>query len=57
VHGKPVFVLGPKAGLAYLAAQGAEGVVIVEKDGRLTGSLSPGLSGLALDPSLGGPRP
>lgn len=49
IHGKPVFVLGPHKGLAYLAAQGAEGVVLVEKKGRLKGFLSPGLKGLALD--------
>jgi thiamine biosynthesis lipoprotein len=55
IHGKPVFVLGPQAGLAYLGAQGSEGVILVEKDGRLRGFVSPGLKGLALDLGTGRP--
>jgi thiamine biosynthesis lipoprotein len=55
IHGKPVFVLGPQAGLAYLAAQGSQGVILSEHDGRLSGVVSPGLAGLALDLSLGRP--
>jgi thiamine biosynthesis lipoprotein len=50
VHGKPVFVLGPQAGLAYLAAQGAEGLVLVDAgSGPLKASASPSLKGLTLE--------
>jgi thiamine biosynthesis lipoprotein ApbE len=38
-----VFVLGPAKGLNYLGAQSTEGVIIVEKDGHLSASVTPGL--------------
>jgi FAD:protein FMN transferase len=48
IHGKPVFVLGLKAGLDYLRREKAEGVVIVDQDGSLQGSVTDGLRGLDL---------
>jgi thiamine biosynthesis lipoprotein len=48
IHGKPVFVLGWKAGLDYLRREKAEGVVIVDKAGSLQGYTTDGLRGLDL---------
>jgi len=49
IHGKPVFVLGLKAGLDYLRREKAEGVVIVEQQGSLQGATTDGLRGLDLN--------
>ncbi|HTB35278.1 MAG TPA: FAD:protein FMN transferase [bacterium] len=48
IHGKPVFVLGAKAGLEYLKREGAEGVILVDTGHGLTGTTTAGLAGLAL---------
>lgn len=48
IHGKPVFVLGPAKGLAYLQAADAEGLIISVTPRGLTATATPGLRGLAL---------